>query len=176
MKLSDDELDVIPRGQITASHAHCVHDAVMAGFLQAVLGVGLDLLDMRLDRIAVHVGVKAEIAVALERLRMFGFPRGHLVGIDEDLPVFDPASEFLQNFMVVVFTDAGIEAVIPMMQPAHQIVAIDIAVREQRAAMQAAAIEHGDLFAIAYDDEIDAADQRVGRFSVFKLIPDGDGF
>ena len=62
-------------GSSLPRHAHGRDRAVMAGLAQALGGVVLDQLDVRLVRIAVHVGVEALVDVAPVGLRMLASPR-----------------------------------------------------------------------------------------------------
>ena len=52
------------------------------------------------------------------------------------------------------------------MQTADQVVAVDLPVGEQRAAVQAAAVEHRVVVAPADDHEVDAVDRRTHRLAV----------
>ena len=61
------------------------------------------------------------------------------------------------------------------MQTAHQVVAVDVAIGHERAAVQAAAVEHADAVVITGDNEIDALDERIGGAPVAEVVPAGDG-
>jgi ferredoxin len=96
-----------------------------------------------------------------------------IVLVDQDLAAFDPRLERRQDLGVVVFADAGVDAIVPVMQAADQVFAVDETVREQRAAMQAAPVEHEDRVGAADDHEVHIGDQRIGRRAIGKLRPVG---
>ncbi len=106
---------------------------------------------------------------------MLLLPGGDLVGVDQHLAGLGPGRKFRQHFVVVVFGDACVDAVVPVVQPADEVVAVDAAVGEQRAAVQAAAVQHGDIVAVADHDQVDIADQRIGGRAVLELGPARDG-
>jgi hypothetical protein len=54
-------------------------------------------------------------------------------------------------------------------QTADEIVALHVTVGQQRAAVQAAAEQDGNLVAVPHDDQIDAGDQGVCRPSIREL-------
>ena len=173
MQLSGDELQVVPVGQQAARNAHGLDDAVMSGPAQAVFRVILDQFDVRFVLRPVNVRVETEIFVAPVGLRMGLRPIGDFVRVDPDLPVLDGGREFPERLFVVVFADAGVEAIVPVVDAADQIVAIDMAIGQQGATVQAAAVEYRDGLVMPDDDEIDLADQRIGGLPVLEL---GQGF
>ena len=175
VELCGDELNVVPARQVLARHAHGDDDAVMAGLGKAVPGIALNEADMRFLGRRVRVGVEAEIVVPLEGLRVVLLPGADLVGIDQDLAVLHPRGELGQHLRVIVLADAGIESVVPVVHAADQVLAVDMAVGHERAPVQAAAIEDGDLVVVAHDAEVDVADQRVGRLAVRQLVERLDG-
>ena len=130
---------------------------------------------MGLGRIAVNVGIETEIVVAPVGLRVVVLPGRDLILVDHDLAVLDPALELLQHLGIGVLADAAVEPVVPAVEPADQIVAVDMAVRHQGAAMQAAAIEHGDPVIVADDHKVDIGGERVGRGAVLEIAQGGDG-
>jgi hypothetical protein len=140
----------------------------MPGLAQAVLCIMLDLLDMWLDGVGVHFRVEAEIGVAPIGLRVTLLPGRDFVGVDHHLAAVNPRREFRQHFLVVVLADAAVEPVVPVVQPADQVVAVDAAVGEQRAAVQATSVEHRHVVAVADHNEVDAADQGISRDAVLQ--------
>ena len=93
----------------------------------------------------------------------------------DDVTVLNPRVEFRQRFAVVVLADAGVEAVVPAVKAADQVVPLDRSVGHQGAAVQAAAVEHGNLVVVADHDEIDSGHQCVGGFSVFQIVDFANG-
>ena len=170
MELGGDELNVVPARQVLARHAHGHDDAVMAGLGEPVLGVALDEPDMGLLGRGVSVGVEAEIFVAVEGLWVVLPPRSDLVRIDQDLAVLDPRRELGQDLCVIVFADARIEAVIPIVHAADQVLAVDMAVGHERAPVQTAAVEDRHVVVVAHDAEIDLAGQRISRLAVLQFV------
>ena len=170
MELRGDELDVVPARQVLARHAHGHDDAVVAGLAEAVPRIALDEPNVRLLGRRVRVGVETEILVPPEGLRVFLLPRADLVRIDQNLAFLDPRGELGEDFFVVIFADAGIEAVIPVVHAADQVLAVDVAVRHEGAPVQAAAVEDRHVLVVAHDAEIDVADQGIGRLAVFQFV------
>ena len=119
------------------------------------------------------VGVEPQVGVAVEGLRVLALPCGDLGLVDPHLAVLDPGLEALEPFAGVVRADAGRHAEVPAMQPADQILADHASVGEQRAAMQAAAVEDRDRLVDAHDHEVDVGDEGVGGRSVLELGPTG---
>ena len=112
-----------------------------------------------------------QIGVAIERLGVFIMPGRDLVLIDADMAALDPGLELMEGFGIVVLGHAGVVAIIPVVYAADQIIAVDMAVRHQGAAVQATAIKHGHFIIIAHDHQVDIGDARVGRVAVVKLGP-----
>ena len=86
------------------------------------------------------------------------------------------ALNWCEPFGVVVFADAGIVAVVPAVDPAVEVVALDPTVGEQGPAMVTAAEEDGDLIIVADDDQVDVGNQGVFWRAVDQLIPLRDGY
>ena len=158
VKLRRDELDVVPARQILAWHAHGHDDSVVAGLAEPVPGIALDEPHMGLFGRGVGVGVEALIFIPIEGLRVVLPPSADLVRIDQNLAVLSPRGELGQDFFVIVFADAGIEAVVPVVDAADQVLAVDMAVGHERAPVQAAAVEDRHVVVVAHDAEIDVAD------------------
>lgn len=72
---------------------------------------------------------------------------------------------------MLVFADAGIEPVVPEMHAANQVVAFDESVGHQRTAVRAATVHDRHIIVHSHDDEIDGADQRMLRRTIFKFFP-----
>ena len=91
----------------------------------------------------------------------------------DETPVvaLDPAGELLQRLGVVVRAHAGVDPVVPAVQAAQQVVAVDVAVGQQRAAVQAPAVEHRVVVAPPDDHQVDALDHGADRRPVGHLAP-----
>ncbi len=61
------------------------------------------------------------------------------------------------------------------MYPANEIVAVHIAVCHQRAAVGAAAIQHGYLVIEAHDDQVDGPDKGINGLPIGQLVPGHQG-
>lgn len=121
MELGGEDLDVIPMWEGGARHAHGGAGAVVAPLRKPVLGEVLAFGDAVFLVNWVGVGVGPQIGVAVEWLRVLFVLGGDLVGVDHDLVVFDPGGEFVEALGVVVFGDAGIDAEVPVVDTADQI-------------------------------------------------------
>ena len=174
-ELGRDDLDRIPTRQAVAWHPHRCHRAVVPDLRQPIGGQLADIGDVRLVGSAVRILIGALVCVAVPGLRMFAFPGQHLIEVDDHLAVVDPRRELLQPFVVVVGADSGAEAVVPAVYAAHQILAADRAVGEQRTAMLAASVQHRELLVVADDHQIDVADESADRDPVVDFIPASDG-
>ena len=113
------------------------------------------------------------------RLRSIGLgvlllPLQDLVEVDVQGVVFDPRGELVQPLAVVVAADPRVEDVVPAVQPADQVVALDASVGHQRAAVQAPAVEDGVVVAEADDHQVDVADEGAHRLTVGNLAPRRD--
>jgi hypothetical protein len=177
VQLRRQKLEIIPTGQFVAWHAHRRDLAVMAGLGQTVAGILLDQAVERLLRRAMaSIGIEAEIAVPVERLRVVVTPCPDLVLIDQHVAAFDPGRELLQHFRIVIFGDSGLELVIPVVDAADQIVvAIDKPVGHQCAPVQAAPVKNRDGVIKTHDHQIDIRNERIFGLTVFKVVVFGDG-
>jgi phage terminase large subunit-like protein len=81
-----------------------------------------------------------------------------------------------ESFAVVVFADAGVETVVPAVHAADQVVAFDMTVRHQRAAVCTTTVQHGDLVIVTNDNEVNIGNKRVRRCAIFKIIPIAYGY
>ena len=175
VQLGGKDLDVVPARQLVARHAHRVHHAMVAGLGKAVARIALNQRVVRLFRRAVAgVGIGTQVAVAVEGLRVGQRPGADLVGVDPHLAVVDPGRELGQHLGVVVSRDAAVEAVVPVVQAADEVVALHMTVGQQRAAMQAAAVEHRHRSVVSDDHQIDPADHCMGRLPVSQFIQTGN--
>ncbi len=102
--------------------------------------------------------VGALVAVTLVGLRVGLGPGTDFVFVDTNLAVFEPGVKFRQRLAVVVFTDAGIHAVIPLVDPANQVITRDIAVGHQGAAVRATSVKHADPVVETNDHKVDTGD------------------
>ncbi len=149
---------------------------MVADAVEAVSGELADEADVGLVRGAEVVLVEALIGAPVVRLGVLHRPGGDLVGVDPQPVVLDPGHETVQRLVVVVFGDAGAVAVVPVVDSADEVVAVDATVGEQRAAVEAAPVEHRCRIHVgpADDDEVDVADQRVRRRHRLQLAPGRD--
>ena len=172
VELGRDELQVVPRGEPVARHAHGVHRAVVPHLLEAVDGEVLDERDVRLLHRAVgRVGVVAVVRVPPEGLGVVVVPGRHLGLVHEDLVVLHPGREALQPLLVLVLAHAGVDAEVPVVDAADEAVALDGAVGEEGAPVQAAAVEHRDVVVPAHDDEVDVGHPGGGGHAVLQFAP-----
>ena len=106
-----------------------------------------------------QIGVEAEVLVAVVGLGKPVVPCRDLGFVHEDgvRVGVDPCSELVKRLLGVVRTDAGVVAVVPVVDAADEVVAADMAVGEEGAAVEAAAEEHGDPVVVADDDEVTLA-------------------
>jgi hypothetical protein len=118
-----------------------------------------------------RVLVSTLVGVALERLRVRLRPRANLVLVDTHFAVFDPGIELRQCLTVAILTDTRVDAVVPVMYPADEVVAVDVTVGHQGAAMCTTPVQDGHLVIVANDYKIDIRNQRMHRFAVFDVIP-----
>ena len=142
--------------------------------LDATLGQPLDVCVVRLLGRAVDVRVEPEVLVALIGLGVLFLPSRNLVGIHEYGIVLDPRREFLEDLRVAVFTDSGVQTVVPVMDPADQVVASHGTVGQERPPVEAATVQHGDLFVVADHDEVDPTYEGVSGLAVLQITPSGD--
>lgn len=176
VQLRGQDLDVVPSGQVRPGHAHGYDDPVMAGLAKPVAGVALDQPVERFFLGAVAgIGVKPQISLPVEGLRVVGGPGGDFVRIDPNLALVPPSAEFHELFVIGIFRHPGVEPVIPMMHAAYQVVAIDKAVGHQCPPVQTAPIHHRDVVTEPDNDQIHFAHQRVGRRAVTEVGPLGNG-
>ena len=126
-ELGGEDLEVGPAGEIGERHAHRRNHPVVADLLQAVPGELLDVAVVGLLGRAVDIGVQAQVLVAPVGLRELVVPRRHLGFVHEDRvrAGVDPRAELVQRFLGVVGADAGVEAVVPVVNAADQVVAPD---------------------------------------------------
>jgi hypothetical protein len=116
------------------------------------------------------------VAVMIERLRMLPLPRGNFIAIDPDLIIFHPGGELCQLFGVVVFTDAGIQPVIPVVYATDEIVALDIPIRHQGTAMRATSVQDGNVVVVLHDDEVDSPHSGVVGFPILNITQGREGY
>ena len=123
-----------------------------------------------------RIDVETLVHVGRVRLRVLQLPPDDVVAVDEQAVALDHRRELREHLAVVVRADARLDAVVPAVQTADEIVAPDLAVGEQRAAVQAATVEHRVLVAPPDDDEIDALGARGGRLPVGNVRPRCDPY
>ncbi len=115
---------------------------MVAGLAETVRRELADELDVGLICSAGVVLVNALVRVALIRLRVLLRPGANLIFINEHLAILEPARELVQRLRVVVFADARIQPIVPVVHAADQVVAVDEAVGHQGAAMRAPPVQH----------------------------------
>jgi hypothetical protein len=178
-ELGRDDLDRVPRRELVARHPHRRQRTVMADLGEAVRGELADVTDEWFLRCAVWVLVGTLVCGSVVRLRVLACPLGNLVGVDQYLISFhiNPRGEAVESLAVVVRADAGAIRVVPAVQPAHEVVTDDRAVRHQCAAMEATPIENRVFVAVSNDHKIDISNQRARRRAVGQSAPasDSDG-
>ena len=91
---------------------------------------------------AVRILVRALVRVTIVRLRMVLRPGSDLLGVDQEVAAVHPRRELVEPLGVVVARDPGVIPVVPTVQPADEVVAVDVAVDHQRTSVQAPAVEH----------------------------------
>ena len=128
VQLRHNELDVVPGRQLAPRHAHRRRRPVMAHLRQAFAGELANELDVRLVLGAGRILKRALVRASVVRLRMRSGPRCDFVFVDADLTVLYPTRKLGQYFRVVVFGDACVVPVVPTVNTADEIVAIDVAV------------------------------------------------
>ena len=128
-------------------------------------------IDERLLGHEVRVLVAALVQVGVERLGVAHEEVGHLGGVDEQAVAVDPAGELLQRLRVVVGADPGVDAVVPAVEPAEDVVSVDVAVGQQGATVEASSVEHGVLLPPADDDQVDPFDRDPGGHPLRNLGP-----
>ncbi len=171
MKLGGDELDAVPARQSIVRDPHRRDRSVMTDLFRPVPGQPVDLPDVRLVGRAGRVLIRPEVRLSVVRLGVLLRPGGDLVGIDVHAPVVDPRRESVEALLVRVRTHTGAEAVVPTVQTAHEVVAVDVAIGHQRAAMQASAVHHRDVVVEGHDHQVDIGDQRAGGRAILEVVP-----
>ena len=109
--------------------------------------------------------VQTLVGVTIVWLRMLVRPGFQFVFVDEHFAALDPGRESWQGFPVVVLADARIEAVVPTVHTANQVIAVDMAIRHECATVGAAAVEHTDRFVVAYDPQTKLEDILCNKFN-----------
>ena len=170
-ELRGHEVDGVPRRHRLARHAHRGDEPVMSDLGETVGREFVNAHHVGLFDRAVRIGVEPLIHVGRVRLRVPQLPAHDVVAVDEQAVVFDLRREAFERFRVVVRTDARFDSVVPAVQSADQVVPDDLAVGEQRAAVQTTSVEHRTLVVSADDDEVDTVDHGRGRHSVGHLGP-----
>ena len=170
-QLRGHELDAVPVRQLLAGHAHGRHRAVVAGLGQAVGGQLVDVARRTAPRAPGagrgsspgrrrgRTAAGAHQVVAAPRCR-----RPAAVAVE-------PARELLERLGVVVGADPGVDPVVPAVQAAQQVVAVDVAVGQQRAPVRAPPVEHRVVVAPPDEHQVDALDHRADGRAVGDLAP-----
>jgi hypothetical protein len=120
----------------------------------ALLCQQLDVLVEGFFGTTVYVGVKAEILVALVRLRIISSKGVHLFLVDAHGISVNPGLELVEGFGVVVFADACVQAVVPTMNAADEVLTFDVAIRHECSSVQTPAVEHRNGVSKPNDDEV----------------------
>lgn len=119
----------------------------------------------------VMILIGALIGVATVRLGVLVLPGGDLVRVDHDRVVLNPRSKGLKLLGVVVGADPGLDPVVPTVQVTDQVVAGDVAVGQHSPAVKTASVEDRHGVVGAYDDQIDAANERPGWVAIGEGAP-----
>jgi hypothetical protein len=130
--------------------------------------------DVRLFGHAVWIRVEPLVHVGRVRLRVHHLPVQDLVAIDVESVAMHLGGELLELLGVAVGADARLDAVVPAVQAADEVVAADLTVGEQRASVQAAPVQHSMLVAASDDDEVDPFARRGGWYAVGNFRPGCD--
>jgi hypothetical protein len=141
---------------------------------RALESVGRQLLnqtDEGFFRCSVGVLVGTLVGLAIERLRVLTLPLRDLVLVDPDATVLDPGREAMQLLVVAVLADSGLVAVVPVVNAAVEVRALDAPVGEQSAAMVAAPVQDRDLVIVTHHDEVDVRHESVRGLAIRELIP-----
>ena len=147
---------------------------MVAGLAQPVVGELANEFDVGLIRGAHRVLKCPLIGVAVIGLRVRALPGEDFFFIHPHLVLLHPGVELGQDFAVVVFADPGVVAVIPAVHTADQVVAGDVAVGHQRAAVGAAPVQYRNPVVVADDHQVNVGNQRVGWFAILKRVPVSD--
>ncbi len=94
-----------------------------------------DVADIGFVWCAVRILVGPLIVVSIERLGMVDSIRRYLVGVDPYEPIFYPGAEPMENIRVSTARDARVVAVVPPVEPTHDVAALDTAISHQRSAV-----------------------------------------
>ena len=169
-QLCSNQLNVVPCRQFITRHAHRIHCAMVAGLGQAIARVLLDQPVIGfLGSTMCGIGIKPEIGIAVERLRVFQRPFGNLVFIDKNIIAVNPGRKLRQSLIVGIGRHAAIQPIVPIVHPANQVVATHETIGHQRTAMQTTPVKDRHRIIHPDNNKIDLAGYRIGRFAVFKL-------
>ena len=93
----------------------------MADAFGALASEHLDVAIAGLFRGSVNVLVEAEIFVSLKRLRVFGCEGVDVGFFDQYIIAVDRRFKFMKCFSVVVFADAGVDPIIPVVNSTERL-------------------------------------------------------
>ena len=148
------------RGSSVARHAHRGDRAVVADLARGRRAASsLDAADVRLVGRAVEVRV--ERPGRRRGRRAAGCSRSQAAissASTQTAPSSTQDVNCAQRLLVVVRADAGVDSGSPSRARRRSGCRPRRAVGQQRAAVQAAAVEHRDLVVVAHDDQVDVAD------------------
>jgi hypothetical protein len=94
-----------------------------------------------------------------------------LVDPDGVLLRIDLGRETMKSLVVVVLADPGVVPIVPSVNPADEVLALDPAIGEQSTPVVASPEHHRDLVVEADHDQIDTCDERVGRTPISEFTP-----
>jgi hypothetical protein len=111
-------------------HSHGSNAPVVAHLLEAKLCQMLNVLKMRLFFSSMKVLVESLVRIPIVRLRILSLPGCDLFLIDPNGAVLDPRSKSVLPLGGIVGTDSGFVAIIPFVEPAYEVLALDVSVTQ----------------------------------------------
>jgi len=72
--------------------------------------------------------------------------------LDENVIALNERGEFVKCFGIVVFADSRIDALVPIVNAAEQVVTFDPAITHQGSAMQTSPIQYGNIVVVTNDN------------------------
>jgi hypothetical protein len=125
---------------------------------------------------AVRVLIESEIGVPIVRLGILVMPRCDFRFVNQNSVgvMVDRAAELVQNLLIVVFGNPGIQTIVPVVNAANEVVAIHEPVRHERTAVETPSVKNRYLVIKSHHNQVDICDKRIGRLTIFKIAPRSD--